>query len=213
MPSHFLARSCHYTGSTGCAARVRARTLDDRSPITLVTLTLLALGLATALVGCSLAGNGATGAKSRTGPKTPTPVAQGELAKAVMLNLWSLGVKQVQTVYQPRDASVTVTITLGGTIPSTPLKISAANDLTKSDCLMALQALWTSGIPLSRTMVLVQGPTQDEYANTINQPYGEVTLTTSQAHQIDWNSITAAAAWDAYGNDNEYLRGNFGVYD
>jgi hypothetical protein len=108
------------------------------------------------------------GAKARTVAKTPTPVAQGELAKAAMLNLWGLSVKQVQTAYQPQDASVTVTITLGGTVPSTPLEISAANDLTKSFCLMALQALWTSGTPLGRTIVLVQGPTQDEYANTIN---------------------------------------------
>lgn len=119
--------------------------------------------------------------------------------------------QKLETTYDPQHTSATVTITLGGTVPYRPTQISAAQELTKAFCLMALQGLWTSGVPLSQTMVVVQGPTQGEYDELLTQQYGVVTLEASVAQHIDWSNVTADAAWSQY--DHDFLRESFVLVD
>jgi hypothetical protein len=136
---------------------------------------------------------------------------ESQLAGDVLRGVWSLGVKNLTTTYYAQKGSATVTITLGGTVPTTPVQVSAAQELTKAYCLMALQALWTSGVPLSQTLVAVQGPIQDEYADVVNQPYGAVTLGSSTAQQINWSHVTADTAWNDY--PGAFLRGSYVLFD
>lgn len=174
-------------------------------------LALLALAFCVAVAGCSLPGKNSAAVPIKTAPPTPSSAEQGQLAQAVLSNLWNLGVQNVHTTYDPRDASATVTITLGGNLPGTLAEVAAAQELTKSFCLMALQALWTSGVGLSQAKVMVQGPAQEEYGDTLIQPYGVVTMDAREAHSIDWTQVTADAAWSTY--DHEFLRPEFVLND
>jgi hypothetical protein len=178
---------------------------------------ILAVGLlvivCAMLAGCGPFGGGSTSqpAHQTSAQSTPTSAVQGQLAHAVYLNVWGLGVQSLQTSYDPTQAIASVTITLGGSVPGTDVMASAAEELTKAFCLMALQALWTSNVSLSETKVVVQGPIQDEYADIITQPYGVVTLEASVAQKIDWKTVSADQAWQAY--DHEFLRDSFVLSD
>lgn len=170
-------------------------------------LLWLMLWLMLALAACAPFGSGGASSQANGVQPTPTSASQGQLAHAVLLAVWGTGVRSLTTSYDATHESATVTITLDGTVPNTRVKVSAAQELTKAFCLMALQALWTSGVPLESTLVVVQGPTQDEYANIITQQYGVVTLEASVARRIDWNVVTADGAWQQY--DHEFLRSSF----
>jgi hypothetical protein len=178
---------------------------------------LLALAASAALAACSPFG-GANSAlppskstQSVPSQRTSSSPVQSQLASDVLRSVWSLGVKQLTTTYESQSASATVTITLGGAVPTTPAQISAAQELTKAYCLMALQALWTSGVPLSQTLVTVEGPTQDEYADVVNQPYGAVTLGSVTARQIGWSHVSVDTAWNDY--PGAFLRPNYVLVD
>ena len=168
----------------------------------------LALVASSALGGCAPFAGGGSG-RPTTAPTatTPTPAIQGQLARAVHLNIWGLGVEHLDTVYDAQHTTAKVTITLGGTVPNTDLKASAAQALTKAFCLMAQQALWTSDVPLDEATVIVQGPEQDPYSGVIVEVYGEAVVEASTAQRIAWASVTADGAWQIY--DREYLRTAF----
>lgn len=117
----------------------------------------------------------------------------------------------VQIAYDAQAASVTVTVTVGGAVPLTDQQISAAQELTKTLSLREQQAMWGSGVSLKDVKVMVFGPTQDEYANIIAQPYGSAVLDAATAARFVWASLSADSAWDHY--DSVYLRPTFDVVD
>jgi hypothetical protein len=117
----------------------------------------------------------------------------------------------VQTAYDGQTASVTVTVTLGGAVPLTRQQISAAQEMTKSISLREQQAMWGSGVSLKGVKVMVFGPTQDEYANIIAQPYGSAVLHAATVASFVWANLSADSAWDRY--DSVYLRPTFDVVD
>ena len=119
--------------------------------------------------------------------------------------------QSVQTAYDGQTASVTVTVTLGGAVPLTGQQISAAQEMTKSISLLEQQAMWGSGVSLKGVKVMVFGPTQDEYANIIAQPYGSSVLDAATAASFAWANLSADSAWDRY--DSVYLRPTFDVVD
>jgi hypothetical protein len=117
----------------------------------------------------------------------------------------------VQIAYDAQATSVTVTVTVGGGVPLTDQQISAAQELTKSISLREQQAMWGSGVTLKDVKVMVFGPTQDEYANIIAQPYGSAVLAAATAASFVWANLSADSAWDRY--DSVYLRPTFDVVD
>jgi hypothetical protein len=117
----------------------------------------------------------------------------------------------VQVAYDAQTASVTVTVTVGGAVPLTDQQISAAKELTKTLSLREQQAMWGSGVPLKDVKVMVFGPTQDEYADIIAQPYGSAVLDAATAASFVWANLSADSAWDRY--DSVYLRPTFDVVD
>ncbi len=180
-----------------------------------MVLALAACIAASVMVaGCSpfAGGNGGSAqATAPAGPATPTPAIQGQLARAVYLNIWGLGVQKLETAYDAQHTTVKVTITLGGTIPNTEVKASAADELTKAFCLMAQQAVWTSGAQLAEATVTVQGPIQDEYADTIVDAYGVAVVEAPTAQRITWATVSADNAWQDY--DRVFLRESFELVD
>jgi hypothetical protein len=120
-------------------------------------------------------------------------------------------VQAVHIAYDAPAASVTITVRLGGAVPLTDQQISAAQELTKTLSLREQQAMWGSGVTLKDVKVMVFGPTQDEYANIIAQPYGSAVLDAATAASFAWANLTADSAWDRY--DNVYLRPTFDVVD
>ncbi len=119
--------------------------------------------------------------------------------------------QSAQTVYDAQAASVTVTVTVGGAVPLTDQQISAAQELTKSISLREQQAMWESGVTLKEAKVMVFGPTQDEYADIIAQPYGSAVLDAATAAHVVWANLSADSAWGRY--DSVYLRPTFDVVD
>ena len=117
----------------------------------------------------------------------------------------------VRTSYNAHDASVHITVTIGGAVPLTSQQISAAQELTKALSLREERAMWTSGVSLKDVKVTVMGPTQDEYANIVAQPYGVAMLDAPTAARFDWASLSADSAWDRF--DGVYLRPTFDVVD
>jgi hypothetical protein len=178
-----------------------------------VWVLVLAFVVGVAVGGCApfAGGGGATGATAPTAQTTPTPAIQGQLAQVVYLNIWGLGVQKLETTYDVQHTTAKVTITLGGTTPNTETKASAAQELTKAFCLMAQQALWTSGAQLDEATVIVQGPLQDEYADTIVDAYGVAVVEAGTAQRIPWATVSVDSAWQAY--DHAFLRGSFELVD
>ena len=183
-----------------------------RTVLVVLRTAIVTCTLGAVLVGCAPFGGSGASTQTRSVHPTPTSAVQGQLAQAVDINVWQLGVKQLETAYDPQHKSATVTIVLGGNaVPTTNTQTSAATELTKALCLMALQALWTAGVPLSQTVVIVEGPTLDEYANRVAQVYGSVNIDSSEAQRIDWANVAPDAAWNMYHQD--FLRTSFGVVD
>lgn len=149
-------------------------------------------------------------------PVAATTTAQDTLARHACDAIGNLAqatqaTQSVQTAYDAQAASVTVTVTVGGAVPLTDQQISAAQELTKTISLREEQAMWGSGVTLKDVKVMVFGPTQDEYANIVAQPYGSVALDAATAAQFDWTHLSADSAWNRY--DSVYLRPTFDVVD
>ncbi len=117
----------------------------------------------------------------------------------------------VQTLYNAQDATVKITVTVGGAVPLTKQQIGVAEEMTKSICRQEQQAMWASGVSLKHVTVTVMGPTQDEYAEIVAQVYGSVRLDAPTATHFDWKNLNADSAWDRY--DAVYLRPTFDVVD
>jgi hypothetical protein len=120
-------------------------------------------------------------------------------------------VLSVQTIYSAHDATVKVTVTVGGAVPLTKQQIGEAEKMTKSICRQEQQAMWASGVSLKHVTITVMGPTQDEYADIVAQVYGSVRLDAPTATHFDWANLSADSAWDRY--DAVYLRPTFDVVD
>ena len=146
-------------------------------------------------------------------PVAATSTAQDTLAGRACDAIGHLpqSVQAVQTAYDAQTASVVVTVTVGGAVPLTDQQISAAQELTKTLSLREQQAMWGSGVTLKDVKVMVFGPTQDEYANIIAQPYGSAVLHAATAASFVWANLSADSAWDRY--DNVYLRPTFDIVD
>jgi uncharacterized membrane protein len=149
-------------------------------------------------------------------PVTATTTPQDALAQHACAAIGNVAqsaqsVQSVQTAYDAQAASVTVTVTVGGAVPLTDQQISAAQELTKTLSLREQQAMWGSGVTLKEAKVMVFGPTQDEYADIIAQPYGSALLEAATAANIVWANLSADNAWDRY--DSVYLRPTFDVVD
>jgi hypothetical protein len=171
----------------------------------------VALALVSGLIiaGCMSESGGGTQPKAVA--PTPTSPLQGQLAHRVDLHVWQLGVQRLETTYAAQHATVQVTITLGGTTPNTSVKVHAAQELTKAFCLMAEQALWTSGVALDEVTVTVQGPYQDPYSGLITAAYGVATVEARTAQRLSWTTTSIDAAWQAY--DHVFLREIFETTD
>lgn len=198
----------------------QGRTIGAFSSFRVALLALAAgMTLAVALGGCTpfAGGSGAAGATPAAAQPSPTPTTQEQLAQRVDLAVWGLGVQKLETVYDAPHATASVTITLGGATPNTDTKVSAAQELTKAFCLMAQQALWTSGVPLDAVTVTVRGPIQDPYAGAIVDVYGTAVIGARAARAVKWGGgltasgspagVSADDAWRAY--DQVFLRQNF----
>jgi hypothetical protein len=149
-------------------------------------------------------------------PVAASTAAQDTLARRACDALGNLAhtaqaAQSVQTTYDAQVASVTVTVTVGGAVPLTDQQISAAQELTKTLSLREQQAMWGSGVTLKDVKVMVFGPTQDEYADIVAQPYGSAVLAAPTAASFIWANLSADSAWDRY--DSVYLRPTFDVVD
>ena len=177
---------------------------------------LIALGALGSLAACATTDN-APGQTARKAtpivvgcPVVVSATPQDALARRACAAIGNQA-QSVQTVYIAQAASVGITVTVGGAVPLTKQQISAAQELTKSISLREQQAMWVSGVMLKEVKVTVMGPTQDEYANIISQPYGSVVLQAVTAAHFDWANLSADGAWERY--DSVYLRPTFDVVD
>lgn len=187
----------------------RDQTLPKRL-LFLLAVSLVALGAA--MSGCAFLSQSV---KKNTDMTIPTPaptfVSHGPLADIVDPAIWGTGVQSVDTTFDSARSMASVTITLGGTVPNTDAKVSAAQNLAEGLCFMAEQALWTSGDPFSEVKVIVQGPSQDEYANIITSAYAVAVVEAPTGQKIPWKTTTADTAWRAY--DSEFLTESFVLVD
>ena len=189
-----------------------------RGPACLVALAMLAALVVAA--GCAAApeSGGQAGAHpaatatpglptATAGPPTPTPTAQERLFTSLAQQAIGDPSVSVQATYDAAARSVTVTTTLGGTVPNTPPDIAIAQERVKTVCFRAQEALWTSGTALSKVTVTVSGPILDQYAEAMTAAYGAAVMSTATAKRFTWSSLTPDAAWEKY--DNVYLRPDY----
>lgn len=176
-----------------------------------VAVVLLILGsLAACATTNSASHQGASRATIAGCAPTATATTQNALARRACDAIGGQA-QSVQTIYSAPDASVKITVTIAGAVPLTKQQISTALELTKSISLREQRAIWASGVAFKEVKVTVMGPTQDEYANIIAQPYGSVVLDAATAAHFDWSNLSADSAWDRY--DSVYLRPTFDVVD
>lgn len=184
------------------------------APLARVFGALLSLALACAVVlgGCAfLSGAHQTSGASAFATPTPAFVSHGPLAQVVAPAIWGTGVQSVDTTYDQAHGLATVTITLGGTVPNTDAKVSAAQALAKGLCFMAEQALWTSATNLTEVKVVVQGPVQDEYGSLVNGAYAVAVVEAANGRAIAWATSNSDSAWRSY--DSVFLRDSYVVAD
>lgn len=143
-------------------------------------------------------------------PTPSTGATQDMLALRACQAIGNLA-ETVQATYNAQDASVKVTVKVGGKVPDADNEVSAAQEMTKTICLRAQKAMWTSGVTLKEVTVTVLGPIQDEYANIVEGAYGAAVLDVATAKQLDLASLSAATAWDKY--NNVFLRPYYVLFD
>lgn len=179
----------------------------------------LAAALALALAGCAPPSGGAAShpaspATSTPAPRTPTISAPPTTADLLALDAQGAvgsAAKSVTVAYDAAARKATVTITIAGIVPDTGVRMNAAWERTKTLCFQEQNALWASGLPLAQVMVVVLGPTQDEYDDTVNQWYGISVVGAATARRIPWANATPDSVWSAY--DQGWLREQFTLFD
>jgi archaellum component FlaF (FlaF/FlaG flagellin family) len=157
----------------------------------------------------AVAGCASSSATAASGPPTPTPTAQQRLAALARHAATGSNIQRVDTTYSAQDGTVTVTVTLGGSVPVADADVTAMQARVMSMCFQTQKALWTSGIPLRSVTVTIAGPIMDQYAEREIQAYGAAVLTAAKAAKFNWEALSPDAAWTQY--DNAYLRP--GYYD
>lgn len=142
--------------------------------------------------------------------ETPTSTTERQLSMQVSTAVWGTGVRQSRTVYDAKMNAVTVTITLGGTIPHTSAETATAQELAKGFCLMAQQAIWSGGGRFDEVTVIVNGPLQNEYGEVGTDAYAVAVVRGANGRAIDWPKQTPDSAWQVY--DSAFLRNSFVAY-
>ncbi|MGE5335642.1 MAG: hypothetical protein ACM3N4_13150 [Nitrososphaerota archaeon] len=195
----------------------KAYHLGGARVITTIAIALVALGILSACATSTTNGStvratntsgGNVAAKVCPTPSTGAP--QDMLAFRACQAIGNLA-ETVQAAYNAQDASVTVTVRVGGKVPDADNEVSAAQEMTKTICLRAQQAMWTSGVALKEVTVTVLGPIQDEYAEIVDGAYGAAVLDVATAKRLDLASLSAATAWDKY--NNVFLRPYYVLFD
>lgn len=133
-----------------------------------------------------------------------------QLSTQVSSAVWGTGVQRSRTVYDAQTNAVTVTITLGGTIPHTDAETTTVQELSKGFCLMAQQAIWTGAARFDQVTVVVQGPLQNEYGEVGTDAYAVSVVRAANGRAIDWTKQTPDSAWQVY--DSEFVRTSFVAY-
>ncbi len=158
-----------------------------------------------ALAGCSVSPT--TSARSAPSPQiTATPTVPATIAGFLALRArQAVGTvaKQVDVTYQATDQTAAVNIMLVWS-PAWKTDFSLAQAKAKLACYQAQTALWTSGVPLSKVTVLVQGQALDDYSSVITSAYAEADITAQHAKGVAWSTISAEQAWTLY--DQTFLR-------
>ena len=162
--------------------------------------------LATTLIASLVvvAGCASTSATAASGSPTPTPTTQQRLATLARRAAAGPNVQHVDTTYGAQDGTVTVMVTLGGSVPVADADVSAMQGRVMSMCFQTQKALWTSGIPLHMVTVTIVGPVMDLYGDRAIKVYAAAVLTAAKAAKLDWGSLSPDIAWAQY--DNAYLR-------
>lgn len=167
-----------------------------------------------ALVGLLLGGCASASTAPRLASATATPTAEpgpaGQLAASVRRALGA-HVTRVTASYDAATGAATITIIVGGVVPSTDAQVAAAYTQVKRICYQAFRALWASGMTLRETTALVEGPIQDEYADIITDWYGVAVIESTTARRLDWASESPDAAWSLY--NQSMLRSSFTLFD
>jgi hypothetical protein len=156
-----------------------------------------------------VAGCASSSATAASGPPTPTPTTQQRLAALARHAATGPNVQRVDTTYSAQDGTITVTVTLGGSVPVADADVTAMQQRVMSMCFQTQKALWTSGIPLRGVTVTIAGPIMDQYAEREIQAYGAAVLAEATAAKLNWGALSPDTAWTQY--DNVYLRP--GYYD
>ena len=177
---------------------VRQGSMALRAGVIVVGLALFAM---LTLSACASITNGV--AKPPERAPTSTPTTQEHLATLIRRAIGS-GVTDVVVTLDGQRQVATVMVTVGGETPRTSDQISAAQERVKQQCFLAQNTLWTSGIQLRKATVTILGPTRDDYADVIMQPYGAATLIASTAQTFSWSHLNADDAWERY--DQVWLR-------
>ena len=171
----------------------------------LLAACVLASGCATS---STRAGSAATHDPSATftpNPLTPTPTTTEARVNTLVRQAVGSDPLEIQTVYQMSASQVEVTLTLGGTVPTSDAAVSAMQERVKTLCFEAQRAVWASGPnPLSQVTVTVVGPIMDQYADLATQAYGAAVLKVATEQRFTWSALSPDGAWGAY--DNTYLR-------
>jgi hypothetical protein len=167
----------------------------------LIGMTLAAILIAVLVVVAGCASSTATAA---SGPPTPTPTTEQRLAALARHAATGPNVQHVDTTYSAQDGTVTVTVTLGGSVPVADADVSAMQQRVMSMCFQTQKALWTSGILLHSVTVTIVGPVRDLYGERAMQAYAAAVLTAAIAAKFDWGTLSADTAWGQY--DNVFLR-------
>lgn len=154
------------------------------------------------------AGSAATRGPSATftpNPLTPTPTTTEARINALVRQAAGSDPLQIQTVYQTASGQIAVTLTLGGTVPTSDADVSAMQERVKTLCFAGQRAVWAGGLPsLSQVTITVVGPIMDQYAELETQAYGAAVLKASTERRFAWSALSPDGAWGAY--DNTYLR-------
>lgn len=154
------------------------------------------------------AGSAATRGPSATftpNPLTPTPTTTEARINALVRQAVGSDPHQIQTVYQAAAGQVDVTLTLGGTVPTSDVDVSAMQERVKTLCFEAQRAVWAGGLPsLGQVTITVVGPIMDQYAELETQAYGAAVLKAATERRFTWSTLSPDGAWGAY--DNTYLR-------
>jgi hypothetical protein len=156
-----------------------------------------------------VAGCASSSATAASGPPTPTPTTQQRLTALARYAATGPNIQHVDTTYRAQDGTVTVTVTLGGSVPVADADVTAMQARVMSMCFQTQKALWTSGVSLHMVTITIAGPIMDQYAEREIQAYGAAVLTAAKAAKFNWGTLSPDAAWTQY--DNAYLRP--GYYD